>query len=178
MKLLYRPGFFGRRRDAIVADLNKTYGEGAWTLVWKAEGYPILEFKDACVFYYEGSYIQWFEKHLHEVDFICGYGECVDNAPTNTDSGCDYTKQEAFSTHIQDIAIRNVLKHFGRKFEGPSDKVLVIRSADTEGYKYGPGNIPFFNRDLIEKPKKTPRWAGEDSVEAFWQSNKWLALKD
>ena len=176
-KKLYRPGFFGRRRDEIVARLNGEYGEGNWTLVWEAAGHPQLEFAKACEHYYETSYVQWFANNRDELDFVCSFGECIDNAPTNVQSGLDYNKQEAFSTHIQDIAIRNVLANFGRKFDGPVDKILVIRSADSEGYKYGPGNIPFFAPDLIERPSRAPRWANSGSVEDFWQSNKYVAVK-
>lgn len=177
MQKLYRPGFFGRRRDAIVADLNTKYGKDKWTLAWYAEGYDVLEFEDACMAYYEESYIEWFRKNTQELDFICSFGECIDNAPTNIYSGCYYTKQEAFSTHIQDIAIRNVLKYFGRGFCGPDNRILVIRSIDSDGYKYGPGQIPFFAPDLIEQPSKRPGWARAGSVEDFWQSNKWVILK-
>lgn len=178
-KKLYRPGFFGRRRDAIVADLDKKYGKGIWTLVWDDGIMGPLEFADACKYYYEMSYLNWFRRHPEEVDFICaGYSECIDNAPTNIQSGRDYTKQEAFSTHIQDIAVRNVLHTLKRTFNPSSEEILVIRSADSAGYKYGPGNIPFMRPDLIQIPTKTPRWANEGSVEAFWQSNKWVATKE
>ncbi len=135
-----------------------------------------LEFKDACKYYYEQSYVKWFRQHPDELDIVCSFEECIDNAETNVKSGRDYTKQEAFSTHIQDIAIRNVLEVFGRKFEGHG--ILVIRSADSQGYRYGPGNIPFMHPDLISVPSKCPRWANAGSVEDFWQSNKWIAVKE
>ena len=175
---LYRPGYFGRRRDAIVQDLNDKYGNN-WQLRWVSSAFPDgLTFHEACIVHYEFSYLQWFKDHPDDVDFICSYGECIDNAMTNVHSGRDYTKQEAFSTHIQDIAVRNVLYFFGRKFEGPSDKILVIRSADSEGYRYGPGNIPYFNPKGIEQPSKCPKWATPGSVEDQWQSNKYIFVKE
>ena len=176
-KLLYRPGFFGRRRDAIVLKLNTEYGKGNWSLVWVSENFPPMEFAMACKHHYEMSYLMWFMEHEEELDRVCSYGECIDNAPTNVQSGCDYTKQEAFSTHIQDIAVRNVLKMLDRKFEGPADKILVIRSADSEGYRYGPGNIPYFDAGYIQQPSMAPQWAKPGSVEDFWQSNKYVAVK-
>ena len=171
-----RPGFFGRRRDEIVAGLNAEFGKGVWTLIWDGEFGP-LEFEQACIYYYGTSYLKWFMDNPMEVDYICAnFSECIDNATTNVRSGLDYTKQEAFSTHIQDIAVRNALHALGRKFEGPVGAILIIRSADSEGYKYGPGNIPFTGR--IEQPSKCPRWANKGSVEDFWQSNKWVAIKE
>ena len=177
----YRLGYFGRRRDQIIQSFNDKYGEGNWELRWCTEACPDgLTFESACIAYYEYSYIVWFEGHSDEVDFVCSFGECIDNAATNVQSGCDYTKQEAFSTHIQDIAVRNVLKCLNRKFEGSSDNILVIRSSDSNGHKYGPGNIPFYSRSgiQIEQPSLCPKWANRGSVEDFWQSNKWLFVRE
>jgi hypothetical protein len=174
---LYRPGYFGRRRDAIIADLNAQYGTDGWAIVWEFGDF-LCEFREACIVHYEFSYHMWLKDHPEEVDRICSYGECIDNATTNIQSGLDYTKQEAFSTHIQDIAVRNCLQLLGRKFEGPADKILVIRSADSEGYRYGPGNIPFHSPDAIQIPSKAPRWANPGSVEDFWQSNKYVAVRN
>ena len=171
-----RPGFFGRRRDEIVRGLNIEFGLGKWTLVWDDGVMGPLEFADACKYYYEQSYIQWFGKNPHHIDIIASYRECIDNANSNITSGCDYTKQEAGATHLQDIAIRNVLRHFNRSFCGSS--LLVIRSSDSNGGFYSPGKIPFMRPDLVSVPSKHPRWADPGSVEDFWQSNKWIAVRE
>lgn len=175
---LYRPGIFGRRRDKIIFNLDTEYGTDNWTLAWCHDNGVLYEFEFACAVFYEISYLRWFEKNPKDLDFICTFGECIDNAATNIRSGRDYTKQEAISTHIQDIAVRNTLEYFGRRFEGPRDKILVIRSSDPVGRKYGPGNIPFYAPDFITRPSKTPLWANENSVECFWQSNKWVCRKE
>lgn len=172
-----RPGYFGKRRDVIIQRYNDTYGVGNWDLVWVADGHPDQLFLDACVSFYERSYFDYLDTHPELVDEICSYGECIDNALTNIDSGLDYSKQESYATHIQDIAIRNVLHLLDRKFEGPMDRILVIRSKDSNGYKFGPGNVPFFAPELINQPSKAPGWATAGSVEDFWQSNKWLRVK-
>lgn len=176
---LYRPGFFGRRRDQIINELNRNHGEGNWELRWCTPAFPEgTNFVESCIIHYEFSYLQWFRDHMDELQYIAeNYAECIDNAPTNVESGCDYTKQEAFSTHIQDIAVRNVMRFFSLKFKGPDDKILVIRSADSEGYRFGPGNIPFHDPLKIEQPSKCPKWAHPGSVEDFWQSNKWVMVK-
>lgn len=170
-----RPGYFGRQRDKKVAALNDKYGAENWRLIWaRDDGIAAMDFPSACAYYYQWSYVLWLCHHPEHVDFICSYGECIDNAPSNTQSGLDYTKQESFSTHIQDIAIRNVLRQLGRKFEGPPDKILVIRSKDSEGFRFGPGNVPFYDPSLITQPSLCPGWATRNSVEDFWQSNKWI----
>lgn len=177
-----RPGYFGRRRDVKHAQYDAQYGAGNWRIVWVVPGYGAdgsdiaFSFEQACKLFYEESYIRYLEQRPDDVDFICEFTECIDNAPTNVHSGLDYTAQEAFSTHIQDIAVRNVLAHLGRSFTGKRPELLVIRSADSNGYKFGPGNVPFYQPKMITRPTLHPAWASRDSVEDFWQSNKWLQV--
>lgn len=183
-----RPGYFGRRRDQKVAELNARFGEGKWELRWVIDysGFPQLKptgdrtdfysFEEACRLLYEESYFRYLSQREDEVAFICSFGQCIDNAPTNVQSGFDYTKQEAFSTHIQDIAVRNTLRRLGKWFTGPADRILVIRSKDSDGYRFGPGNIPFSWPTLITTPSMAPSWANPGSVEDFWQSNKWIVV--
>ena len=176
MQKMYRPGYFGRRRDEKIQQLNALYGDGKWELRWVSSEFPDgFLFKTACIMFYEHSYMEWFNLFPEELDFITtNYGECIDNAISNIQSGCDYARQEAFSTHIQDIALRNVIADSEMEFKGPKNKILVIRSSDSNGHKYGPGNIPFYDSTLIETPSIRPRWANAGSVEDFWQSNKYI----
>lgn len=183
-----RPGYFGRRRDEIVDGYNQRYGPGNWRLVWREvtpegadKGRAIgqdCELSLACRSFYQYSYVEYLRANPDLLDWICSYGECIDNAPTNVKSGRDYTIQESFSTHIQDIAVRNALYILGRVFEGPADKILVIRSKDSEGYRIGPGNVPYWDPSLIRQPSLCPDWANVGSVEDFWQSNKVLQVRD
>jgi hypothetical protein len=173
-----RPGYFGRRRDEKIAALHKLHGEGDWRLVWRLGGED-LDFATACKRAYEESYLRHLVKRPDVVDRICSYTECFDNAETNVESGLDYTKQEAFSTHIQDIAVRNVVVLLGRRFEGSVGCLLQIRGPDSDGWKLGlnPGAVSFFDRSLIIVPSLAPQWAGHGSVEDYWQSNKFLQAR-
>src|SRR5688572_13111899 len=145
-KRIQRPGYFGRNRDKILAGYTEKYGAGNWRIVWACENCPDMEFNDVCVHHYEASYMHYFASHIDELAYISeSYSECIDNAMTNIESGLDYMRQEAYSTHIQDIAVRNCISYYGFQFQGPKDSILVIRSADSSGYKWGPGNIPYMN---------------------------------
>jgi hypothetical protein len=177
-----RPGYFGKRRDTIIARYNATYGEDGWRLVWIVPGFRgapsvILNFEQACKVIYEESYVRYLQDRLDDVGFICTFTECIDNSPTNVHSGLDYTAQEASSTHIQDIAMRNALRRLGYWFTGVREELLVIRSADSNGYRFGPGNVPLYRAELIQQPSKCPQWATPGSVEDFWQSNKFLQAR-
>lgn len=178
-KNVERPGYFGRRRDEKIENLNAKYGRGDWRLSWvinKDDREHACDFLSACVNFYQLSYLQYLQNKPAELAYICAFGEVIDNAPTNIGSGCDYSKQESWATHIQDIAIRNVLRILGLRFKGPAHHLLIIRSTDSNGFRFGPGNIPFYSPELIEKPSLKPGWANFNSVEDFWQSNKWIQV--
>lgn len=147
-----RPGYFGRKRDAKISELNDRHGVN-WRLAWcipvpteptdqlallpenedfcrlllglsdthngglarrvnlnKVESVIQLPFIAACGLY-EESYFRWLRAHPAEVDFACSYGECIDNAPSNVQSGRDYAIQESYSTHIQ------VRRPFGQDYD-------------------------------------------------------------
>ncbi len=186
-----RPGYFGRRRDAIHMRYDITYGTGNWRLVWIVRGhavstptmpnpvFPVLThtFEQACRLFYEESYFQYLKNRPDDVDFICEFVDCIDNSPLNVQSGLDYAAQEATSTHIQDIAVRNVLSRLGRTFTGKRTELLIIRGSDSQGFRFNPGNVPFDQPALITQPEIKPSWAQPGSVEAFWQSNKMLQVR-
>ncbi len=177
-----RPGYFGKRRDATHARYDAEYGAGNWRLSWVVPGFPtgapdlVYTFSQACKLFYEESYLQWLKHRPADVDFICEFTECIDNSQTNVHSKLDYLAQEASSTHIQDIAVRNVLVTLGRAFTGKRAELLVIRSADSNGYRFGPGNVPLYRPEIITRPSLCPWWANAGSVEDFWQSNKYLQV--
>jgi len=174
-KSVKRPGFFGRNRDIIVDQYNISYGVDKWRLVWVTLT-QTLTFKEACIQFYEQSYLEYLRDNQDILNWICSFGEVIDNAPSNISSGFDYEKQESYSTHIQDIAIRNVLRILGRKFNGGPNYILTVRGLNSNGHHLNPGQIPFYDHNLITQPSKAPYWALKNSVEDFWQSNKWLQV--
>lgn len=182
-KPIERPGFLGRQRDAKVREWNSVYGTGNWRLAWRVMvdsriGDASFPFLAACRYLYEPSYLVYLQSHPEQVDYICGFSEVIDNALSNIQSGLDYSKQEAASTHIQDIAIRNCLRLLGRKFEGgEKDGVLEVRGRKSNGARFSPGIIPHVGLP-IELPSLAPSWAAPNSVEDFWQSNKWLEVAE
>lgn len=186
-KLVERPGYFGRRRDEKIAHYNATYGEGKWELRWLVDINKSMGYEEACYKIYETSYLHFFYENPDILEEVARYKEVIDNAETNILSGLDYTYQESYSTHIQDIAIRNCLKRCDKTFSGMHG-LLVVRGPDTLGWRLGlnPGQVKAMRRNKhgviddivdIKQPSKKQSWAQEGSVEDFWQSNKYIALK-
>jgi hypothetical protein len=174
LKRIERPGYMGKRRIEKYLEFDKKYGKGNWEIVWEW-GEMILDFKGACKIYEDAYFFDsmnrvdlW--KHIFSIA-----SNVYDNNTTNINSGLDYKIQEAISIHIQDIAVRNVGLRRGWKFKG--DQLIQIRGPKTEGYELMPGIVPFHNPELILAPNIAPKWAGERSVESFYQNNRWLVVK-
>lgn len=198
-RIVERPGFFGRRKDEKIAELNKRYGEGNWLLrhilprnemerlaLTEMKTQPSIRLEDtydylrACKELYEESYYRHLRDNPAVVSQICHFSEVYDNAETNVQSGMDYTVQESYSNHIQDIAIRNCLSRLGRRFSvDPGAVLLQVRGPGSIGYRLGlgPGQVPFFDTTLIVQPSLAPGWAGKGSVEDLWQSNKHVLVR-
>jgi hypothetical protein len=191
--LVGRPGYFGKQRDRIFEKYDLFYGKGNWEIGWvfgenltwdndrlsiRGE-YQLLEFPENCK-PYEESYYQYFANHRSELEWITNnYKDVFDNSPTNVNSRLDYTKQEkGIGTHIQDIAIRNVVNKFGLKFQG--EGLLQVRTGvGGPGENWSPMNIPFYETKWIMQPKLNGWWdkGVPDSVECWYQSNKVLMAK-
>lgn len=175
VKLIERPGFLGRKRAEKQVEWDLKYSAEKWQLVWKF-GDLILDFREAGRIYEDAYFMDSFKRqdlweHLFSIakDFY-------DNSETNVNSGTDYNKQESYSHHLQDIATRRVGIRRGWKMQG--DRLIQIRGPETEGYQLMPGIVNFHLPDLIETPRLQPIWASPNSVEAFYQSNRWLAVKE
>lgn len=179
MKILKRPGYLGRRRNDTYAAWDVEYGRDNWQLLWKVnENY--LNFLGVCTLY-EDAYFEFIAARPRDGIFInelITAKDVYDDSPTNVNSGLDYTIQETNHTHIQDVAIRRCLVRLGLWFKGP--ELLQIR--DSQGKSplsmiLSPGQIMFHRADWIEKPFLEGWWL-PGSIECFYQSNKFLVLRE
>ena len=176
-KLVERPGYFGRRKEEKINHYNSLYGKDNWALHWVVDS-KFFSFIQACVLFYERSYLCYLKDREEDLKYISSFCECIDNSFTNIQSRLDYNYQESYATHIQDIAVRNTIVYLGYNFDIRSKEVLVIRSTDSNGYRFSPGKVPFIDTSLINQPSLRPKWADEGSVEDFWQSNKWVCVRE
>lgn len=177
MHLLERPGYLGKRRDGYVASLNEQYGQDGWQFVWKW-GSLTLSFVEACAVY-EDAY--WWCMQTNQYitqELVAVASDVYDDAPSNVASGLDYNAQETGRTHVQDIAIRRCLRRLGLAFEGT--ELLQIRDSLGDhplSMELSPGQVPFHRPQMIEPPQLTGWWQ-PDTVEAFYQSNRYVAVLD
>ncbi|KPJ56799.1 hypothetical protein AMJ49_03960 [Parcubacteria bacterium DG_74_2] len=165
----------GKNRDKRFQEFNEIYGKGNWRLVWYI-GPLVVDYVCACALY-EDAYYKFFNNNpaiLNELVKIAS--NVYDDNISNINSGFDYTKQETIRTHIQDIAIRRVFLRMGIWFEG--DDLIQIRSTGAHFLSafLSPGRVPFHRPDLILKPE-LKGWWNMESVESFYQSNRFLQLK-
>lgn len=173
-------GQFGRAKKNIFASYDRNYGSGNWCIAWQV-GDKYLSFVEICA-YYEAAYYQYFKDHPEDLQYLINNASDVwDNAYKNVDSDCDYSKQGG-STHIQDIAIRRIIKiTLKERFKGKELIRISSRSKDFIGQKLSPGKVPFNKPELIASPslkKENPdKWWGLYSVEDFYQTNKVLLVR-
>ncbi|MBL0349437.1 MAG: hypothetical protein IPP68_03545 [Elusimicrobia bacterium] len=169
----FRPGYFGYNAPAIRARLDEWFGPSGWSIKHVIND-QIVDESRAYEFYEEGYY-QYFKSHPDELDRLVKMARDVyDTAPSNVASGGDYTKQgDTPARHLQDIAIRNVVKRLGRAFEGT--ELIQVRGRGTPGEQWAPGNIPIHDASLIRQPEMRNWWKA-GSIESFFQSTKIIVL--
>lgn len=183
VQLVERPGYLGRHRDAKIAELNQNFGVDGWQFVWKW-GVHRLNFVEACGIYEDAYHSYLMANPAILALLITEASEVYDDEVTNIDSGFDYTAQETKRTHVQDIAIRRSLRRLGTWFAGPEP----IRIRDSLGSHrlsmvLSPGQVPFHMSEMIDQPSverqlgNDKSWWQPNSVEAFYQSNRWIALQ-
>lgn len=153
------------------------FGPNQWRLVWRVKDF-YTDYLGACALY-EDAYFEFFQTHPGVLkELVSVASEVYDDRPSNIDAGFDYRSQETERTHIQDIAIRRSLVRHGVWFKGKRP----IRIRQEKGFHplsvtLSPGNVPFHRPELIEKPQLVGWWKS-DSVEAFYQSGRYLQVTD
>ena len=176
------PGYVGKRRNELWAGRDAKFGAGNWRSIWLVGG-NFLEYEEACRLY-EDAYFEYFKKRPELLDHLLEIASNVyDDDPSNLESGLDYLKRGDIRTHIQDIAIRNCVKRFGREFRG--NKLVQIRDRIGEhplSLALSPGQVPFHQPALITKPDnldeiRKKAWWLPASVEDFYQITKRLAVR-
>tara|TARA_Y100000034_G_scaffold129645_1_gene186490 strand:- start:3015 stop:3749 length:735 start_codon:yes stop_codon:yes gene_type:complete len=172
MIILNELSYFGKRKEEIFSNLDNRFGEREWSLKWFIKN-EICEQSEA-IKHYENSYFEFLKNNGAVLEWLINNaGEVYDNDISNIKSGLDYSIQECSATHLQDIAVRNVLKKLGRTFKG--DHPIQIRGSNSEGYILNPGQVSFYRPEII-LPSNIKSWWKNDSVEAFYQHNKALVV--
>ena len=177
------PGYVGKRRNDLWAERDAKYGKRNWQTIWLV-GDNYLEYEEACRLY-EDAYFEYFKKRPELLEYLLEVASDVyDDDPSNVESGLDYSKRGDLRTHIQDIAIRNCVKRFGREFRG--DKLIQIRDRIGEhplSLALSPGQVPFHKSELISNPDnlaeiRRQAWWLPSSVEDFYQRGKRLVVRN
>lgn len=171
-----RPGYLGKKRNETQQRWTMRYGEGNWRLIWRY-GDAELDFLGVCAVY-EDAYNRFFSDNPAVLKLLLSEASNVyDDDPSNMLSGFDYARQETERTHIQDTAIRRVVARMGERFRGPEPIQIRDKLAPHAlSMLLSPGKVPFHRRYQIVDPRVTGWWE-KDSVEDFYQSNKFLQTR-
>jgi hypothetical protein len=174
-KTIDRPGFFGKKREEFYARYDSELGKDNWRLAWQWNN-RTLPFIEACQRYEDGYFADSFEHEKIWRELASSARDVYDHAEADIESGLDYLIQRSNSTHLQDIAIRRVMRRRGIKFAG-DELVQVRKHEDYWGGLLSPGKVRFHLPEHIVVPH-LQGWWDENSIEDFYQSNKVLQVKE
>ncbi|MFH1667774.1 MAG: hypothetical protein ABH884_01985 [Candidatus Komeilibacteria bacterium] len=174
-------GYVGKYRNDEWQKRDEIYGIGQWQMAWLVNG-QYLEYIEVCQLY-EDAYFHYFEQRPELLEHLLGEASDVyDDSPDNIDSGLDYLKRGVVRTHIQDIAIRNCIQRFGKKFQG--SQLIQIRDrlgTHPLSLALSPGQVPFHKPEWLSFPDNLKaitkeQWWLPGSVEDFYQRAKRLCV--
>lgn len=175
-------GYVGKHRNEEWAKRDERYGKGNWQMGWLVGG-KYLEYLEVCKLH-EDAYFEYFKKRPELLEFLVDEASDVyDDDPSNVESGLDYSKRVDGRTHIQDIAIRNCVRRFGKTFQG--DKLIQIRDRVGEhplSLALSPGQVPYHKPEQLSNPDNLDEirgsgWWLPGSVEDFYQRAKRLCIR-
>jgi len=175
-------GYVGKHRNEEWAKRDRQFGQDNWRMAWLVEG-EYLDYQEACR-HYEEAYFVYFQQRPELLQHIIETASDVyDDDPSNVTSAIDYLKRGAVRTHIQDIAIRNCLKRFGKKFMGSA--LLQIRDrlgSHPLSLALSPGQVPFHKQAWLSQPDNLQAieqnaWWLPGSVEDWYQRAKRLCIR-
>ncbi len=171
IKIAHELGYIGTKKD-VIEKIDNKFSKIGWR---RAHIFGnILLTRDEVIKHYEDSYFFFMRDNPSITDWLINTASDVyDTSPSNINSGTDYNIQEDKATHLQDIAIRNVLIRLGKEFKG--NRLVQIRGHTSEGYVLNPGQVPFHSPEMIIDSGKE-NWWKKGSTEHFYQDNKILLV--
>lgn len=160
----------GARRTEVIRRYQAKYGPFTWRFAWEIDGNAPVPF-DTAVTLYEAAYAEHLTRHP-EIALYLQQNACdvFDNDPQNVQSGFCYDIQSRRVTHLQDIAIRRVMKVLGYQFLGDElIKVRKSRNRNAVGRSLSPKMVPFHRPEIVRARSAEP-----PTIEDFWQNNRVL----
>ncbi|WP_433385057.1 hypothetical protein [Micromonospora sp. KLBMP9576] len=157
-----------------MARWDERFGPGRWRLAWRVG--PAAHPWPAALALYEDAY----HRRLADDPALLGNllataRDVYDVSVADVQSGLDYTHQRSTAHHLQDVAVRRVLVRLGVWFAGA--QLVRLRGSSLDAPSPGAcrdsGTVRFHRPDLVVRPVLTGWWDA-DSVEEFYQSNKYL----
>lgn len=179
-KTIARPGWYGEAKEERLAGYDREYGPGNWRIRHRL-GTRLLDFPEAVKIYelcYELHFLNPNTRYLW-LQLFQQASEIWVELESDVDSGTDYYIQQAPAPHYEDMAVRIIMKRYGRVFAG--DHLIRIRGDSPEvlGLAFSSIHIPFIWPEFIEPVSEVAWWnRHKGSLEHFWHANKELQVRD
>ena len=170
-----RPGLLCQEKEKRIAEYNSFYGEGNWNMGWKFDS-RILTLESALRLYERSYEIHFLGNRVIWNDLLRSASEVWVEETADIESGVDYAIQKAKAAHYEDIAIRRVLRDWGKSFTGKESIRVRGDSQHLCGKLLSSQYVSFVAPAFIEEPRLEGWWK-RNSVEDFWQSNKIILVK-
>jgi hypothetical protein len=162
----------GKKRGEAIKKLNQKYGYLTWRFAWQIHFNRCVPFRVA-VGLYEKSYEEHLRANQDKVQYLVeNASDVFDNDESNIVSGFNYFIQGKKLTHLQDIAIRRVMRTMQQRFSGGRlIRVRKSRNADAIGRSLSPKYVPFCDPELVQGFDHS-NGHSVPSIEDFWQNNR------
>lgn len=185
-RIVERPSYLGKQRQAREIEWNLRYGEGNWRYAWELSNGQVLDFPTVFWNFYVSGYTAYFQAYPSEAHYLTGYfsyaydKELIDHA-TAFDPFALYNRP-GHPNQFHHAALNIALEYFiGLPFKG--DKPIQVREGKPgtrtedwpEGHIWSPGRIPTTRPDLI--PHDIEGWWRRGSIEDLYQSAKAIQIK-
>lgn len=188
-RVVARPGFIGKRKDALYAKWDREYGPGRWKIAWELGNGEVLDYGGVFWKIYVAGYVRHFLQHPEEAAYL------TENFAFAYDKD-EITREEAFDpfaiyekpgrpNQFHNVALNIALEMFlGMTFCGPQP--IQVREGkpgtpleqQPAGYLWSPGRIATVRPDLLPAhPLPEGAWWSEGTIEDVYQRSKVVLVK-
>lgn len=178
-EVLALPGQFGRWRDELFAGFDEQYGLGNWYFAWIMPSGEVWDFDQVFWNIYVGGYVEYFSVHPDEAEYLAAnFSYAYDLTPITSEQAYDpyaLIGVPGLPNQFHHVALNIAILDVTDGWRG--GKPIAVRGLETEGEHWNPGHIPAREQHLSFAFPLEGAWWEPDSIEAVYQHNKVLCVR-